>query len=284
MALKFKKPASASAPSAANEDKPGVVSKGKIDLKKPASSGGSASKSSGGGVSFFKKGKAAHEAIQKEEAAAELRKQEQGKLWRFWMPSGETRQITFLDGDLDDDGMLDILMYHEHGVRVNGNWEQFVCTAETDQTQPCPICEKGERPSLVGVMTVIDHSEHKIKKGANAGKIITNQRKLFVAKMGTIRTLTTLAAKRGGLAGCLFDVSRGGDDDPNVGNLFDFTHKFDSAEEIANQFDLKVEECVPANYEEEIRYRSPEELIELGIGKAVSGPGTEKGSNLKDEL
>lgn len=288
MALKFKKASSGGASNA--EPSAGETTKGKILLKKPGSSFGSGSHGSsntnkgGGTVSFFKKGKDAKEAIQKEDAAAELRKQEQGKMWRFWMPSGDSRAITFLDGDLDADGMLDILMYHEHGVRVNGNWDQFVCTAETDQTQPCPICEKGERPALVGVMTVIDHSEHKIKKGQNAGKVVTNQRKLFVAKMGTIRTLTTLAAKRGGLAGCVFDVSRTGDDEANVGNLFDFTHKFDSVEEIANQFDLDVEECVPANYEEEIRYRSPEELIELGIGKAVSGPGTEKGSSLKDEL
>lgn len=270
MALKFAKKGSPAA-AAASTDAP----KKTFGAKKTSGTGG---------VSFLKSGAAAKEALQKEEAAAELRKQEQGKLWRFWMPSGDSRQITFLDGDLDEDGMLDIQMYHEHMVRVNGNWEQFVCTAEVDQTQPCPICEKGDRPSLVGVMTVIDHSEHKIKKGANAGKVVTNQRKLFVAKMGTIRTLTTLAAKRGGLAGCLFDVSRTGDDEANVGNLFDFTHKFDSAEEIAAQFDLKVEDCVPADYTSEIIYRSPEELIELGVGKAVSGPGTEKGSNLKDEL
>lgn len=269
MALKFAKKGSPAA--AASTDTP----KKTFGAKKPSGTGG---------VSFFKKGAAAKEAIQKEEAAAELRKQEHGKMRRFWMPSGDSRQITFLDGDLDEDGMLDIQMYHEHMVRVNGNWEHIVCTAEADQTQPCPICEKGDRPSLVGVMTVIDHSEHKIKKGANAGKIVTNQRKLFVAKMGTIRTLTTLAAKRGGLAGCLFDVSRTGDDEANVGNLFDFTHKFDSAEEIAAQFDIKVEECVPADYETEITYRTPEELIELGVGKAVSGPGTEKGSNPKDEL
>lgn len=239
---------------------------------------------SSGGLGFLKKGESAKKALAYEEAQAELRKQEAGKMWRFWMPAGEDRQITFLDGDLDEDGMLDIYMFYEHTVRVNGNWEQFVCTADVDETQPCPICEKGDRASFVGVMTIIDHSEHTIKKGPNAGKKVANQRKLFVAKQGTIRQLTKLAAKRGGLAGCTFDVSRTGDKEPAVGNQFDFVHKFDSYEAIAEQFGLKTEEVQPADYTEEIRYRSPEELIELGVGKALAGPGLSKGSSLKDEL
>lgn len=207
-------------------------------------------------------------------------------MWRFWMPDGEDRQITFLDGELDEEGMLDIFMFYEHTVRMNGNWEHFVCTGDVDQSQPCPICAAGERPSFVGVMTVIDHSQHTVKKGQNAGKVIANTRKLFVAKQGTIRQLTKLAVKRGGLAGCTFDVSRTGDKEPAVGNQFDFVQKFASYEEIAQKYGLKIEEVQPANYEEEIRYRTPAELVELGVGKTLSGPGLSQGasSNLKDEL
>ncbi len=237
-------------------------------------------------ASWMKKGAAAKEALQHEEAAAELRAQERGKLWRFWMPEGEDRTITFLDGGIDDEGMLDILMYYEHNIRVNGNWEQFVCTAEADQTQPCPICEKGDKPSLVGVMTIIDHSEHKVKNGPNAGKVIKNTRKLFVAKRNTIMQLTKLAAKRGGLTGCTFDVSRVGENSASVGSQFDFQHKFSNRQEIMDKFDLKEEDVMPANYAEEIRYRSPEELIELGVGKAQTGIGhsTSSKKSLSDEL
>lgn len=243
------------------------------------------SKSSGGG-GFLKKGAAAKAAMQDEEAKAELRKQEQGKMWRFWVPPGEDRQITFLDGDLDDDGMLDIPMYYEHQVRVNGAWETFVCTADDDQTQPCPICEKGDsQRQLVGVMTVIDHSDYKIKKGANAGKTITNQRKLFVAKQATLKLLTKLAVKRGGLARCTFDVSRSGDKAANVGDAFDFVQKWENLQEIADACEIKIEEAQPADYEAEITYRTPEELIELGVGKAHGGVGYEKGvSGLSDQL
>lgn len=239
-----------------------------------------------GPVSWIKVGAAAKSAFAHEEAQAELRKQDAGKLWNFWMPEDSERQITFLDGKVDDEGMLDIPMFHQHHVRLNGNWEQFVCTADADPTQPCPICEKGDRPSLVGVMTVIDHTEHTVQKGPNKGKVIKNTRKLFIAKNQTIKMLTKLAAKRGGLQGCTFDVARTGDKEAGVGNQFDFVHKFENRAEIAAKFDLKEEDVLPADYQKEIRFRTPQELIELGVGKAMGGVGYEQGakSSLKDEL
>ena len=75
---------------------------------------------------------------------------------RFYLPYNGECQVTFLDGVLDDELMLDVPMFYEHQVRLNGKWENFVCVAETE---PCPICEKGEsRNSLVGILTVIDHT------------------------------------------------------------------------------------------------------------------------------
>lgn len=278
MALKFGKSAA----------KPAASSAGTATLSKPKTETAPAQKASGSGVSFLKRGAVAKQEQTKVEAAAEMRKQEQGKLWRFWMPEGADRRITFLDGELDSDGMLDINMLYEHGIRLNGNIENFVCTADIDQTQPCPICEKGEHNSFVGVMTIIDHTEHTIKKGPKAGQVVKNTKKLFVAKQATLKQLTKLAQKRGGLAGCTFDVSRTGDREPGVGNQFDFHEKFDSYEEMAEAFGMKIEDLQPANYEEELRYRTPDELIELGVGKGASksGFGYEKGvqSNLKDEL
>lgn len=254
-------------------------------VEKPAPQ--SQSKSPGAGVkmSWMLKGSAAKSALAQEEAHAELLKQEAGRLWSYWMPEDSDRQVTFLDGDLDAEGMLDILMYRQHSVPLNGNWEQFVCTAQEDQSQPCPICASGDRPSLVGVMTIIDHNPHTIKKGPNQGKLIQNSRKLFIAKRNTIKILTKIAVKRGGLSGCTFDISRGGKNDPAVGSQFDFVQKYGKRSEIAAKFGLKEEEVQPANYAEEIRYRTPEQLIELGVGKAASGVGYEKGvGKLKDEL
>ena len=53
-----------------------------------------------------------------------------------------------------------------------------------------------------------------MQKGPNKGKVIKNTRKLFIAKNQTIKMLTKLAAKRGGLQGCTFDVARTGDKEP----------------------------------------------------------------------
>jgi hypothetical protein len=228
-----------------------------------------ASPKSSAPIGFLKKGQVAKEAFENEEAKAEMAKQEAGRMWRYMMKDGTDKRITFLDGDLNEDGMLDITYFYEHTVRINGGWSNFICTADTDTSQPCPICESGDRPSFVGVMTVIDHSEHTIQKGPNAGKVIKNQRKLFVCKRNTIKQLTKIAAKRGGLAGCTFDVSRTGDKEPSVGNQFDFVEKFESYDDIAAKYGLKLEDVQPAEYAEELKYRTPEELVELGVGKAV---------------
>ena len=70
-----------------------------------------------------------------------------------------------------------------------------------------------------------------------------------------------------------------------MGESFDFVGKVNKLSELADKLGLKLEEVQPANYAEEIRYRSPEELIELGAGKATVGVGHEKGvGSLKDEL
>ncbi|MGK9084949.1 hypothetical protein KXR64_16635 [Brucella intermedia] len=245
--------------------------------------------SSKGGLSFLKSGAEAQEALANEEAKAEMAKAEAGKLWRFWLKEGEEKRITFLDGDLDDNGMLSDQRYYQHSLHMNGDWKHFVCTADVDQSQPCPICAKNDKdskPALVGVLTVIDHSEHVIQAGPNKGQVRKNQRRLYVMKKGTIKHLQKLAEKRGGLAGCTFDISRTGDKEPAVGNQFDFVEKHDSLDSLAAELGIKVEDCLPANYAEEIKYYSPQELIELGVGKAQGGIGYEKGvsSSLKDEL
>lgn len=234
----------------------------------------------------MKKGKDAKQALAEEEARAEKAKSEQGKLWRFWMPEDSDRKITFLDGDLDDEGMLDIPMFHEHFVKVNGQSENYVCTMESEGF--CPICNKGDsKPALVGIMTVIDHTPYKVQSGQNAGKVYKDRKKLFVAKKQTVRMLSKLAVKRGGLRGVTFDVSRTGDKSAGVGNQFDFDEK-QTLEELMAKYELKAEDVEAADYDEEITYRSAEELAELGLGSGPSGPGFENSGagnkNLNDEL
>ena len=240
-----------------------------------------------GVTGWMKKGQAARAALAEEEAHAEKAKAERDKLWRFWMPEGEDRKVSFLDGDLDNEGMLDIPMFHEHFVKVNGKFEHYVCTME--QEGFCPICNKGEsKPALVGLMTVIDHTPYTVKSGQNAGKTYKNRKKLFVAKKQTVRILSKLAVKRGGLTGVTFDISRSGEMSAGVGNQFDFDEK-QSLQDVASKYALDPVTVKPADYEYEITYRSAKELAELGLGSGPSGPGYEASNsidmkNLEDEL
>lgn len=278
MPLKFAKKASSS-PSSAQEESSATT-------KFASSSTKSTSKPSGS-LGWMKTGQAAKDAVAKEEAKAEMQAASAGKLWRFWMPPEEERQVTFLDGKLDDDGMLDILMFYEHAVKINGRFENFICTSDAENGY-CPICEKGEaKANLVGVMTVIDHTPHKIQSGPNAGKIIKNSKKLYVAKKQTLKMLTKKAQKHKGLVGVTFDITRGDDKTAGVGSSWDFVSKMDEAE-LREKYGLSESDVQVADYGSELTYRTPQELIELGIGKAPGGIGYEKGvtdkNKLKDEL
>lgn len=233
----------------------------------------------GGLAGYLKTGQAAKAAMQAEEARQEKAREEAGKLWNFWMPPDEERTITFLDGGLDAEGVLDIPMYFQHGVRFNGKWDSFVCVAEEE---PCPLCERGDsKPTLVGVLTVLDHTPHKIKSGPNAGKTIQHTRKLFVAKQGTLKKLQKKAVKTGGLTGCTFEVTRATDKDPAVGSDFDLLEQQTLAA-VAAKYGLQPEAVQPADYGHEIVHRTAKQLIELGLGKALHGIGHEKGLDTKD--
>lgn len=219
--------------------------------------------------SWMMAGKKAAHAFDEEEKKAEQKKAESSKLFRFFLKPGEGAEITFVDGDLDDDGVLMAPIYREHRLHINGSWNNhFVCTSDEEL---CPICEGGDEPSLVATFTVIVHTPY---KGKN--KVYKDVKKLLIAKRNTYKMLQKIATKRGGLAGCTFDVSREGDKDAAVGGLFDFSEKH-TLEELAAHY--KDADFTPANYEEELPYVSAKELREQGFG----GPGTPSNAAFEDE-
>ena len=218
-------------------------------------------------VSWLKKGVEAAKALQKEEAEKQAKAEQSKKMFRFFLAEDEEAQITFVDGDLTPEGVLDIMTYREHRIFMNGTWNNFfVCTQDVE---PCPICETGDDPSIVGVLTVIDHRTIQSKKDKN--KTYKDTPRLFAAKRDTIKLLQKIAVKRGGLAGCKFDVTRTGSKSAAVGTSFDFVDKTPVAElkkkyvgKDANGKPITL--FVPANYETEIIFRSADELRALGFG------------------
>jgi hypothetical protein len=215
-------------------------------------------------AAWYKRGDDTAGALEQEEQAIKVKKSQQGKMWRFYLEDGQKAQITFVDGNLTDKGNLDIIMYREHQIFRNGKWTNwYTCTGENE---PCPICESGDQASLVGALTIIDHREYQGKK-----KVYKDTPRLFVAKLGTLKILTQMAVKRGGLAGCTFEVSRQGDQSPNVGNVFDFEEK-NEIEDLRAAFVHEGEDgkmvsfFVPANYEDELPYLTAKELRAAGFG------------------
>jgi hypothetical protein len=237
-------------------------------LKKPNGVGGAApAAAKGTGFSFLKRGPEAQETFAKEEFKAEQNMKK--KTYRYFVTKGETSALTFLDGNLNSDGLLDIPYFYEHNVQMNGKYgNYFVCTTDAE---PCPICEGGLQHSYVGLLTVIDHSQYTSKKD---GKVYKDTVKIFAAKRDTIKQLLIYATKRGGLRGCRFDVSRTGDKSPSVGNMFDFTSK-------ATEGELKASWGVnsePVNYDEYISslYLPAKDLRKMGFGSSAAPIGSEQ--------
>ncbi len=209
----------------------------------------------------FLKGKKAFNVIAKQEK--EQKEKEEARLnevRRFWLPNNSDKEITFLDGDLDGNGLLDINMYHEHNVFEDGHWRNwYVCVGESE---PCPLCEDESRSSFVGLLTVVEHDEYKDIKG----NLHKNEIRMFVAKRDTIKQLQKYASKRGGLSGWRVAVSRSGDKSPSVGNIFDFVRQYDEA---TLKKALKGKWVI--DYSEAVNNVSAAGLRKLGYGTSVVG-------------
>jgi hypothetical protein len=237
-------------------------------------------------MNWMKRGDDAAVSLKQAEAESKAKSMQNKSMWRFRLNDGEEARVTFVDGELTKNGNIDWLTYREHQVFMNGKWNNhFVCT---EPAEKCPICESGDSPSWVAVLTVIDHREYKSKK--DPGKSYKNQPRLFVMKQQTAKLLQNLGEKRKGLAGCTFDILRAGDKSPAVGSSFDFIEK-NSVKDLQAQFMEKDEHgkmktvFVPADYEKEIVYRSAKELMQFGFASSGTSIGqADMSHDLEKEL
>lgn len=233
-------------------------------------------------INWLIKGKASAAVAKQEEAQAQKRKEEQNKMFRFYLKEGEEARVTFVDGALGPEGFLVPPRYYEHNVKINASYNNFFVCPQLTQPEAgykCPLCEMGNRAALVALFTVIDHRVFKSNK--DPSKVYTDTPKILAAKPYTFETINKLAVKRGGLAGTTWDISRVGDKAAAVGSLFDFVEKHD-LEELKSKYtkEFKDEKTktvvkktifVPANYEHEIIFRTEDELRKLFNVNAPSG-------------
>lgn len=239
---------------------------------------------------FLKTGAESTKLAQQAKLEALQKKESYNKLFRFSLPEGGEAPITFIDGDLSDNGILEPPRYYEHRIFLSGSWNNyFVCPVKTnpDAGDFCPLCDSKDKSYLASLFTIIDHRQRVSQKGT----AYSNTKNLFVAKEKTFGLLYKIAQKRGGLACATFDVTRSTDKDMGVGNQFDFVHKrpleelkklyvFERTDPKTNEKHV-VSNFVPADYSQEIIYRTGEELCKLGLGKpktmvTVSSPAGSK--------
>ena len=227
-------------------------------------------------VKFLHKGKEGAALTKQADAEQEQRRAAGGNtIFRYWMPDGAEQRITFLDGELSEAGLLDVPRYWEHNLQINGSWKNwFPCVKDEE---PCPLCDI-KAPSLVYAFTIIDHREWEDKKD----NVHQHERKLYICKGDTYKRLSKIAAKRDGLTGCTFDVSRIGDKAENVGNDFDFVEKL-SLKKLAKKYGMEKsgptennKVCQPYDYEDDavIKYRTAAELREMGLGSGSDPVGS----------
>jgi hypothetical protein len=243
-------------------------------------------------LNFLKTGAASVALAKQNEILIQKRRDESGKMFRFWLKEKEDAKITFVDGAVSADGFLVPPRYYEHNLFENGEWgNYYVCPTLTnpEQGQVCPLCESGDKPSLVALFTIIDHRQYTSKKDPT--KVYQNTRKLLAVKSQTMEILAKVAAKRGGLACATFDVSRvGAQNEASVGSVFDFCEKRERALLEAMFTESKVDPKTnvttvstifkPADYEHEITYRTGDELRAIGKGKPITGGTLAPGGNL----
>lgn len=303
MPFKFTKPAAAaaapttppaatepaSAPPAAAAPATGSVFGGKSKAAAPAQPAAPAAAKT---KPSFMRGAAAKKEFDQADRRDTERRERAGSRFRFYIPHAPKadardrtleRKVLFLDGNLDSDGLLDIPYFYEHRVPHDGSWANFRCTKAQEA---CPICEAGNEPSYCGVLSCLEIHKETARYTDRNGKVHNYATRLFVAKLQTIKKLNQKAVKYGGLAGCIFDVTRSGKRDASVGSDFEFCEKID----LTDQAFLKELEdqahAQPADYETEpeLTYMTARELAEAGIGKAVPVVGARAGKSIDDEM
>lgn len=224
--------------------------------------------------SWLMKGKEAKDVADEHSDAAEERKANRDKLWRYYLRPEESGRIFFLNGDIvtegEEKGSFDIDFVEEHKVTQHGSKVPsfYVCVS---RTETCPLCEAGNFASFVGLFGIIDTTVFTNRDG----KEFKNRKRIFAAKGQTIKKLAKKAIANGGsLEGVMLDVSRSDSRSATVGDDFDLVGAW-PLEKLGKKIDAeKWEEVIAVpDFAEELTYLSGAEMREKFHFDEPSGPG-----------
>lgn len=209
------------------------------------------------------------EEIQKGKDKAEQRRAQQGKPFRFYVPVGETRQFIICDD------APDFFMY-EHALRnAEGQWGRLFagCIKEHEN---CPLCQGAERESYYMLaLTIVDLTPFETKDG----NTVEFSRKLLIVKPQQQKKFLRFFQREGTLRGALFEVTRDGEKDAQIGNDIEFKEWVEETEmetyyrEWKDREGKKHEEFCsePYVYEEIFDEPTMESLLALSGGEPSPG-------------
>lgn len=224
--------------------------------------------------SWLMSGEAAQKVAQEHKDAADERKADRDKSWRFYMKPEASARIFFLNGDLVTEGLqkgsFDVEFVEEHAVKPHGSKvpKFYVCVS---RTETCPLCESGNFAAFVGLFAIIDTTVFTNKEG----KKFQNKKKILAAKGQSIKKLAKKAQMAGGsLAGVVMDVSRSDSRSATVGDEFEIVGTF-PLEALGKKVDPAKWEAVIAipDWAHELTYLSAVEMRERFHFDAPAGPG-----------
>ena len=228
--------------------------------------------------SWLKRGADAQAGMKRE---TEDRDKEFNSVWRYYLkPEEDGAKVTFLEGDMITEGpqagMFDVFYIREHRVNVQGSKvpQFYACVAEEEA---CPLCDRDNRSSYVGLFTVIDHRE---TTGRN-GEVYKNQKRIFAAKSGTLKRLIRKAkAADGSLEGCTFEVSRSDQRSATVGDEFNLIGQ-NSLKVIGKKLNPKkpADAVAMVDWDSQLNSLTGDQLREKFHMDAPSGPGYSGGSD-----
>ena len=197
----------------------------------------------------------------------------QNNVRRFKLKPGEKAKIIFLEHPY-------VWMY-EHSVNVDGRWENFTCTSDTET---CPLCIMKNKQSTILVTTVIDTRK---SVSGKTGKEYQYQKSLLVVKGKAIRAMLRqfLEGTKMDLTHYIVEVERDSDKQSVAcGEFFTLGNKVSvpKLEALAQKQGIDPKEYLkPYDYLTVLAPKSDKDLRTIsGMGDPM---GSEESSDLEDD-
>ena len=180
---------------------------------------------------------------------------------RFWLEDGKDAKVIFLDSE----GFF----IWEHRIWMDKKPTYITCVRESTDCLVCAdgihILNSADRPQFVGYWTIIDTRTYESK-----GKTYKNEKRLLRVTGDSIRILEDFKAKQKDLTGLAVAIKRLGERSSAAGNHFDKIRKVDIKKKLGK-------EAAPFEYKKILAPLSEEDILEMGLGRPVSGSDADLG-------